>query len=65
MEKRPRGRPEVSPEERKDEHIIFRVTAEEREAIEKAAAAAEKKVSDWMRAQIAAAARRQIRRTEG
>lgn len=60
----PRGRPKKSPEERKGAHVIVRVDQTEREEFESAAELAELSLSNWIRARLKAAAKREKRRAE-
>lgn len=62
-EKRGRGRPELPEGEGKSSYIGFRVADEDRERMEAAASAANLLLSDWCRAKLIAAARRESKRS--
>jgi hypothetical protein len=62
MEKRPRGRPEIADEDRKATIVACRVDADERAEFVRAAEYANLRLSDWMRARLTAAARREAKR---
>jgi uncharacterized protein (DUF1778 family) len=59
MEKRKRGRPPKDPEALRGEVYQLRLTDAEREAYSGAAEAAGQKLSEWMRAVLTRAAKRQ------
>ena len=62
MEKRPRGRPEKPESERKKRMIAFRVEDDERDQLEQAAELSGVRLSEWIRAKLLSAARREIKK---
>jgi uncharacterized protein (DUF1778 family) len=62
MEKRPRGRPELAEAERKATILAWRVDADERSQLNRAASKAGPRLSDWMRDRLKAAAAKELRR---
>lgn len=60
----PHGRPTKSPEERKGSHVNVRVDQADREEFESAAELAELSLSNWIRARLKSAAKREKRRAD-